>query len=159
MDLISRIMDNLSNTNRNTNKRHSSVGYHYWVVLHTMAQAYPTMPTSTMKKDFYQVIQVMPQLLPPSLHRELLVRGLTEIPMAGYLDNRDTLMHWTFLLHNWFNRQLQKSVLTKAQFMAKYAANPSHQPPHNNGITSTRGFLFLMVSIAVIVVGLWWYNI
>ena len=93
-------------------------GPHYWFFLHTMAFHYPTDPNTAAKKEVYRLIESFSIFMPA--FKDVWAAALADIPVAGYLDNRDNLVQWTLLVHNWVNRRLQKPIWTKSQMIDHY---------------------------------------
>lgn len=81
-------------------------GPHYWFVLHTIARTYPTNPTETAKKKYYDLVQNMPVFLPVQSMGDAFSACLDEFPVTPYLDSRSSLVKWMHFIHNRINREM-----------------------------------------------------
>lgn len=83
-----------------------------WFFLHMVARTYPLQPTSITKKRYYDFFQVQMPLFLPSKHTKAYETFLNELPVVPYLDTRDHLIHWVYLLHNRVNQSLEKPLIS-----------------------------------------------
>ena len=95
-------------------------GPHYWFFLHTLALSYPHHPNSITKKNFYELIQNLPQFMPADEIGKDFELLLAEYPVTAYLDSREALIKWTHFIHNKINQKLEKPKITLNEFYNKY---------------------------------------
>ena len=95
-------------------------GPHYWFFLHTLALSYPHHPNSITKKNYYELIQNLPQFMPVEEIGKDFELLLTEYPVTAYLDSREALIKWMHFIHNKINEKLEKPKITLNEFYNKY---------------------------------------
>jgi len=95
-------------------------GPHYWFFLHTLALSYPHHPNSITKKNYYELIQNLPQFMPVEEIGKDFEKLLTEYPVTAYLDSREALIKWMHFIHNKINEKLEKPKITLNEFYNKY---------------------------------------
>lgn len=79
-------------------------GPHYWFVLHTIARTYPTRPTETARKKYYDFVQNIPLFLPVQAMGDAFSACLDEYPVSPYLDSRSSFVRWMHFIHNQVRR-------------------------------------------------------
>ena len=95
-------------------------GPHYWFFLHTLALSYPHHPNSITKKNYYELIQNLPQFMPIEEIGKDFEILLTDYPVTAYLDSRESLIKWTHFIHNKINEKLEKPKISLNEFYNKY---------------------------------------
>jgi hypothetical protein len=95
-------------------------GPHYWFFLHTLALSYPHHPNSITKKNYYELIQNLPQFMPIEEIGKDFEKLLTDYPVTAYLDSREALIKWMHFIHNKINEKLEKPKITLNEFYSKY---------------------------------------
>lgn len=72
-----------------------------WVVIHSAAATYDP---KTMRQGFINLIDGFVNTFPCPRCRDNLRKHLRELPLQNYLDNRDELFMWTYLMHDKVNK-------------------------------------------------------
>jgi hypothetical protein len=83
-------------------------GPQFWGFLHTAAMTYPNHPNAITKKKYYDLIQSVPQFIPVEQMSSDFSRLLEQYPVTPYLDNKESLVRWTWYIHNKVNDKLEK---------------------------------------------------
>lgn len=95
-----------------------------WFVFHSFAMSYPENNeciTKTEKQNYKQFYKYFGKVLPCSLCRTSYTKFLKKTPLnAKVLRDRQSLVFWTFKIHNYVNKKLNCKVLTRAQMNKKY---------------------------------------
>jgi hypothetical protein len=91
-------------------------GPHYWFFIHSVAMTYPNFPNSVSKKKFYDFFQMLPLFIPVEDMAAKFSKLLDEFPVQPYLDNRESLLKWTWYIHNKVNTSLEKPILPFDKF-------------------------------------------
>ena len=86
-------------------------GPHFWFFLHTMSVCYPTRPTKSIKKKYYDFIINLPIFIPNHNIGNKLAHLLDDFPVTPYLDSRLSFMKWTHFIHNKINADLDKEEI------------------------------------------------
>jgi hypothetical protein len=95
-------------------------GPHYWFFLHTVAMSYPNTPNGITKKKYYDFIQNIPLFIPVEKIAGEFSKLLDQYPVQPYLDNRESIVRWTWFIHNKINEKLEKPKITLNEFYIKY---------------------------------------
>lgn len=91
-------------------------GPQYWFFIHCAAMSYPNHPNSVTKKKFYDFFQNLPLFIPVEEMAAKFTRLLDEFPVQPYLDNRESLIKWTWYIHNKVNKDLEKPQISLDEF-------------------------------------------
>jgi|UniRef100_A0A6C0JEY9 hypothetical protein len=97
-------------------------GPQYWFVLHTIALSYPSNPTETMRKKFYDFYQNLPLFIPIEEIGNNFSKFLDKYPVTPYLESRQSLVRWTHFIHNKINAALALPTMTMEEAMTDYYA-------------------------------------
>ena len=97
-------------------------GPHMWFFLHTTAFAYPKYPNAVTKKIYYDLFQNIPTFIPVQEMAETFSKLLNEYPITPYLDDRDSLVKWTWFIHNKVNERLEKTQISLESFHTVYSS-------------------------------------
>jgi hypothetical protein len=95
-------------------------GPHAWETLHHISFGSPEildMDDKTNYKLFYSNIKCV---LPCSLCRTAFKNMIKYVIIDDYIDTRDGLCYWVFVLHNLANRKLDKKLETFADVIYKF---------------------------------------
>ena len=95
-------------------------GPHFWFFLHTVSMTYPTNPNESTKKKYYDLITNMHLFLPVKQISSDFSNLLDQYPITPYLDNRESLIRWTWFVHNKINAKLEKPQITLNDFYVQY---------------------------------------
>ena len=83
-----------------------------WKFLHTISFYYPINPTIDEINNFKNFFTIIQYILPCSLCRTSYSKALKYIPLDKYLESRNGLTFWVFLIHNIVNNKLKKQLET-----------------------------------------------
>ena len=83
-------------------------GPHYWAFLHAVAHTFPEFPNDTTKRKYYDLFSNLPLFIPNAEMGARFAKLLDAFPVSPYLGSRDSLVQWTFLVHNHYNALLAK---------------------------------------------------
>ena len=95
-------------------------GPHYWFFLHTAAMNYSTMPTETLRKKYYELIQNFALFIPNVEVANDFLKLLDTYPVTPYLENRQSLIHWVHFIHNKVNAKLGKREISLQESLEAY---------------------------------------
>jgi len=79
-----------------------------WKFLHTIAHNYPENPTSQDKINYKLFFAQCEHVLPCKYCRQSFHEYLIELPIDNYLNSRQEVAYWLFLVHNKVNDKLRK---------------------------------------------------
>ena len=133
-----------------------------WVFLHSIAQNYPTEPTSLQKKEYLQFFKSIGNVLPCRYCRESYQQFIKEPDTQLNIDvmkNRTTFSEWLYLVHDKVNKKLGitknvsfKEVTEKYEsFRSKCTKSPTipvhgcTNPPKNGSLRSKCKIKFVTV--------------
>lgn len=91
-----------------------------WTTIHLFALGYAEQPTYSEKraaKEFFNGLQF---LLPCPECREHFREVIGSNPVEPWLDDRGSLVTWTWTIHNQVNARLNKPNVSREEFMAAY---------------------------------------
>lgn len=103
-------------------------GPHYWFVLHTITICYPLKPNETIKKRYYNLINLLPMLIPNEEMGKNLSKLLDEYPCLPYLDSRESFTKWMHYIHNRINKTLDKKLMSYEDGIIAYYKNYEPKP-------------------------------
>jgi len=98
-------------------------GPHYWFFLHTAAMNYSTVPTETLRKKYYELIQNFALFIPDVEVANNFLKLLDSYPVTPYLESRQSLIHWVHFIHNKVNAKLGKRELSLHESLEAYHAH------------------------------------
>ena len=82
-----------------------------WKFLHLVAYTYPNNPTSAYKVNYKNFYLSLDKILPCKYCRNSLSKFYKQLPIIEYLDNKELLTEWIYLIHNKVNNKLRKQKL------------------------------------------------
>ncbi len=82
-----------------------------WKLLHLIVYTYPQEPTKYQRRNYAKFFNSFQYVLPCRYCRESLIRFYKEVPIEDYLDSRNKMTEWMYLIHNKVNEKLQKQGL------------------------------------------------
>lgn len=100
-------------------------GNNGWCCLQVMVQLYPEQPTIIDKRNYQAMFTHMANMLPCIHCRRSYRIYILELPIAKFLNDRDSLKYWLYLLHNKVNDKL------RSQGYCKFA-NPKFEDIYEN---------------------------
>lgn len=82
-----------------------------WKLLHLISFQYPNKPSNQQKKNIIELFELLGDLLPCKYCRISIKKFYKEIPIDEYLDNKNKLIEFVYLIHNKVNDKLKKQGL------------------------------------------------
>lgn len=128
-------------------------GRHLWMSIHFIALGYPMEPTDENQatyRDFYNDLWKVVPCYKCANNYKL---HLEELPVEGFLGNKDLLFEWTVRLHNIVNRDLGKPLMSLHDAQKLYRGYLT-QTSSGNPSGSTVAIYVLLV---VVIASLSWY--
>lgn len=125
-------------------------GVHYWFFIHTLALIYPKYPNETTKKKYYDFFQNLPLFIPNDEICKYVSWLLVANPITPYLSDRDSLVKWTFHLHNQVNQKLEKDQITLSQFYKTYMDQYNVTPTYHKHFNKIIYFMILATCLFII---------
>jgi len=129
-------------------------GKHYWFFLDTVAMTYPHYPNDGTKKKYYDFMMNLPLFIPIESMSSYFTDLLNMYPVSPYLDSRESLVRWTWFIHNKINEKLEKPKITLQQFYENYYQQykSTNEKMYEYGKLKSRliYLAFLIVSITMI---------
>ena len=95
-------------------------GPYFWFTLHTTTLAYPDNPTYHDKRRYNDFFVSVQYILPCLKCREHYKQHLDNFPISISLDNKESLVHSLFNLHNQVTISLKKPIMESEAFKEKY---------------------------------------
>ena len=95
-------------------------GPNAWDFLHTITFNYPQDPTEDNKQQYKQLFENLQYTLPCSHCRTSYSLILKYLNIDQYLDSREGLTFWLFIVHNLVNRKLKHELITFNNVVIKY---------------------------------------
>lgn len=93
----------------------------FWSCFHLITLSYPDNPTFAEQKAAKDFFNSMMFLLPCAICREHYKKILQGTPVDTWLNNRNSLIEWGWMLHNQVNMKLNKKQVSKKEFFDHYA--------------------------------------
>lgn len=81
-----------------------------WKFLHTVTFGYPQDPDEETKKNYKEFFTTLKYVLPCSHCRNYYTQLHKYICVDEYLDSREGLTFWLFVIHNLVNRKLERDL-------------------------------------------------
>lgn len=78
-----------------------------WVFLHSMAHNYPEKPSTFDKVNTKLFYSQCEHMLPCKYCRSSYNQYIKELPIDNFLESRETLAYWLYLIHNKVNEKLR----------------------------------------------------
>ena len=91
-----------------------------WKFLHSITFNYPNDPSETDKKHFKDLFESLQYVLPCSLCRSSFCKIFKYICIDYYLDSKEGLTFWLFIVHNLVNLKLNKNMEFFDDVVVKY---------------------------------------
>lgn len=82
-----------------------------WKLLHSITYNYPNYPSQKIKNIYKRFFLILVKILPCKYCKDSLKEFYKELPIINYLENRNTLTMWIYLIHNKVNNKLRKQKL------------------------------------------------
>jgi hypothetical protein len=91
-----------------------------WKFLHTVTFAYPQDPDEETKKNYKDLFSNLRYTLPCSFCRSYFTQIYKYISIDPYLDSREGLTWWLFVVHNLVNRKLNRDLANFESVVLEY---------------------------------------
>jgi hypothetical protein len=95
-------------------------GSHAWKFLHSITFSYPQDPDNETKNNFKELFSCLRYTLPCSHCRNSYSIFYKYICIDHYLDSREGLTFWLFIIHNLVNRKLKKDLANFEEIVLEY---------------------------------------
>ena len=102
-----------------------------WKFLHTLTFNYPINPTINQKKIYKNYFTLTGDILPCKYCRVSYKEFIKKIPIDNYLDSRDSLVKWFYLIHNLVNKKLNKRKILLKTLIKRYEKYRVNKCKHN----------------------------
>ena len=79
-----------------------------WFTLHKITANYPIKPTKEDKMIHYKLFANLKETLPCKHCRKSYKQYFKEIDITNYLETRETIMYWLYIIHNKVNEKLRE---------------------------------------------------
>lgn len=97
-------------------------GNHGWEFLHTITFNYPTNPNPIDKQNYKNLFLSLNNTLPCIYCQNSFTIYSKYIPIDYYLDDRNGLSYWLYIIHNLVNSKLGKEIFNYSDIVKKYEA-------------------------------------
>ena len=94
-----------------------------WSFFHTVSFNYPLDPKQCDKDAYKTFFENLKQMLPCSVCRKSYIFFYDNFPIDEYLEDRNGVVYWLFILHNIVNMKLDKPVAKFKDIVLKYENN------------------------------------
>ena len=131
-------------------------GPHYWFVLHTIALTYPSHPTETINKKYYDFVQNIPLFLPITIIGNKFSALLDKYPVTPYLDSQQSFVKWMHFIHNKINVSLGYPEISIDDAMIAYYEHYKPKEVKNEEQRKHRE-KYVFLGVIIIIIGLAWY--
>ena len=91
-----------------------------WKFLHSVTFAYPQNPDDQTKQNYKNFFSDLKYTLPCSFCRSYYSQIIKYVCIDEYLDSREGLTWWLFIVHNLVNRKLKRNLSTFSDVVIKY---------------------------------------
>jgi len=118
-------------------------GSSYWFFIHTLTFTYPTNPTTTIKKKYYDFLHNFYLFIPNKNLSKLYEEILIEYPIKPYLDKKEDLIKWGWYIHNKFNQKLNKPILSLSDFYGIYYNKYHNNTPTKNILLNRKYMIYI----------------
>jgi len=88
--------------------------------MHFVALGFPDRPDETTRKQYREFFESFQHVLPCQSCATHYQENLQRVPISEHLKDRETLLRWTFDLHNDVNKRMGKSVLSYDEALKLY---------------------------------------
>ena len=95
-------------------------GKEAWHFLHAVTLAYPDQPTKFQQDKMYEFFMNLQYILPCQTCQNNYKIHLEQYPLRSFLNSKESLVNWLFMIHNITNASLGKQPFTLDQLYKKY---------------------------------------
>tara|TARA_B100001027_G_C16266827_1_gene332553 strand:+ start:1514 stop:1963 length:450 start_codon:yes stop_codon:yes gene_type:complete len=140
-------------------------GPHYWYVIHFIAFNYPNYPDATHKKIIYRFFTNLTHLMPNGPWISKYQNILKDNPILPYLDSKENLIKWTNHIHNIYNIELNKPIVSLKKMYADYYSNIKTKKKikkknkiNYNNKKKINLFIFIFILLFLIIIAIYLYK-
>ena len=94
-----------------------------WESMQNKAFGSPVVFDNETKNKYRTYFEINVQIIPCSMCQSAFGNMIKYIPITDYLDGRDSLCFWIFMMHNLVNRKLNKPLAVFSHVIHKYENN------------------------------------
>ena len=91
-----------------------------WRFMHFVALGYPDNPSEQDKLSYKQFYESLSEVLPCQSCADHYKENITRVPIDENLKDRDSLLKWTFDIHNEVNKLHGKKILSYEEALELY---------------------------------------
>jgi len=91
-----------------------------WTFLHSMTFNYPLEPVDYDKKRYTDYFKLTGEMLPCKYCRESYKIYIKYVPIEPFLDSREGICYWLYVIHNLVNDKIFKTKPTFKEIIIKY---------------------------------------
>ena len=95
-------------------------GPHAWKFIHFVALGYPDHADEATRKHYQEFFESLQNVLPCQSCARHYKDNLQRTPVSEHLKDRETLLRWTFDLHNEVNKQTGEPILSHEAALKLY---------------------------------------
>lgn len=95
-------------------------GNHAWEFFHTLSFNYPLEPTQNDKEKYRIFFENIKEILPCSACKNSFTFFYDNLPIDLYLDDRNGVIYWLFIMHNVVNLKLENKLMNFREIILKY---------------------------------------
>lgn len=95
-------------------------GPSFWFVFHTISINYPENPSYVQKRNHHDFFKSMQYILPCEICRKHYSQFFKKYPIDPFLENKESLVKWTIMIHNQVNKKQNKPTLDYEEVIKKY---------------------------------------
>ena len=131
-----------------------------WIKKHnffviTMILQYPRkLPNDVIKRKYYTFFMNLDEFVPESRYKAAYKSGLDRYPISPFLDSRENLFKWYFILSNYIFEEIQYPRYELGEWIKKY--HDEYTPPaiiedgfHKKHQKLIYGFIICFISVVI----------
>jgi hypothetical protein len=94
-----------------------------WTFLHSVTYGCPEVTTASDREHYKSLFEVLTKTLPCSHCRDSYTKLFHFIDIDDFIDTRDGLTYWLFVIHNLVNRKLERETEHYLNICLRYEEN------------------------------------
>jgi hypothetical protein len=95
-------------------------GKHGWEFLHSVSFNYPIKPLQEDRETYRFFFESVKKILPCKICRDSFTFFYDNIPIDEYLDDRNGVVYWLYIMHNIVNLKLSNKLESFKDILLKY---------------------------------------
>ena len=99
----------------------------FWFNLTTMAMYYPDVPNETIKKKYYEYVQLISTFFPVYPLGKTFDSVLKQYPVTPYLDSQPSFIQWVHFVYNKIMCPREDQRVTLSRFLNNYYTHFRHK--------------------------------